>query len=458
MAESAAQVRDDVVAYMRAHHPENCRHWFDTIEAVDFDGGTLSLLVSDRVHLNFLRRQCTDNFTDSAQAVTGRLVGVQFVDEKEAESIRRQKATRGSNGVGRAIRSNGAVLDHPDQMPLHPDYTFENFIVGPGNQMAHAAAVAVAQKPGQAYNPLFIHGGVGLGKTHLVQAICREIQRNYTDGEPNIYYISCGTFINRFLEAVQAGDMADFRHRFRNVDVLMIDDIHFLSNHDRTQEEFFHTFNTLFQAGKQIVLSSDAPPREIPRLEERLMSRFSSGLVERIVKPDFETRVAIVRKKAMLRSMPIADDVATFIANSIDTNIRELEGAITKLHIFSRVNKAPINLELARAALGEQLPRTHRQPSPQQIIEVVIEYFDVKLTDLLSKRRHKSITLPRQVCMYLARKLTRYSLEEIGGYFGGRDHTTVLHAIKTIERKRKTDSALDDALTHLEAKLTEKPA
>ncbi len=455
MAESAAQVRDDVVAYMRAHHPENCRHWFDTIEAVDFDGGTLILLVPERVHLNFLRRQCLDNFVDSAQAVTGRLVGVQFVDEKEAEEIRRQRASRSANGVGRAIRSPHTAADHPDQMPLHPDYTFENFIVGPGNQMAHAAAIAVAQKPGQAYNPLFIHGGVGLGKTHLVQAICREIQRQHPDGEPNIYYISCGTFINRFLEAVQAGDMAEFRHRFRNVDVLMIDDIHFLSNHDRTQEEFFHTFNTLFQAGKQIVLSSDAPPREIPRLEERLMSRFSSGLVERIVKPDFETRVAIVRKKAMLRSMPVPDDVAMFIANSIDTNIRELEGAITKLHIFSRVNKAPINLELARAALGEQLPRNHRQPSTQQIIDSVIQFYDVKLTDLLSKRRHKSITMPRQVCMYLARRLTRYSLEEIGGYFGGRDHTTVLHAIKTIDRKRKSDAALDDALNHLETNLAE---
>ncbi len=346
-----------------------------------------------------------------------------------------------------------AALD--DQTLLSPDYSFENFVVGPNNRLAHAAAIAVGEKPGRAYNPYFVHGGVGLGKTHLLQAICQTILRK--NPRARICYISCNTFMDLFHDAVKAGRMSDFRSRFRTVDVLVIDDIHFLSKREQTQEEFFHTFNTLYQGGKQIVLSSDAAPSEIPDLEERLTSRFSCGLVARIDRPDYETRVSIVKTKAALHDLTLPDDVPAYIAAKIDSNIRELEGALTKLRGLAAATGQPMNLELAKQALSDLNPSTGAsQPTIQMIIEEVSRFFDVKLTDLLSKRRHKSIALPRQVCMWLARKHTRYSLEEIGGYFGGRDHTTVMHAIKTINEKRGADGKLLADVSRLEEQLLQR--
>jgi chromosomal replication initiator protein len=346
-----------------------------------------------------------------------------------------------------------AALD--EQTLLSPDYSFENFVVGPNNRLAHAAAIAVGEKPGRAYNPYFVHGGVGLGKTHLLQAICQTILRK--NPRARICYISCNTFMDLFHDAVKAGRMSDFRSRFRTVDVLVIDDIHFLSKREQTQEEFFHTFNTLYQAGKQIVLSSDAAPSEIPDLEERLTSRFSCGLVARIDRPDYETRVSIVKTKAALHDLVLPDDVPAYIAARIDSNIRELEGALTKLRGLAAATGLPMNLELAKQALSDLTPSSGAsQPTIQMIIEEVSRFFDVKLTDLLSKRRHKSIAFPRQVCMWLARKHTRYSLEEIGGYFGGRDHTTVMHAIKTINEKRGADGKLLADVSRLEEQLLQR--
>jgi len=343
-----------------------------------------------------------------------------------------------------------------DEMLICPDYTFDQFVQGPGNRLALAAAMAVAEKPGESYNPFFVHGGVGLGKTHLLQAICQTIMREAPD--TRIYYISCESFTSQFMHAVRQGQMSDFRHRFRNVDVLMIDDVHFFSKREQSQEEFFHTFNTLYQARKQIVLSSDAAPNDIPDLEERLVSRFNSGLVAQIEKPSYETRVSIVKMKAGLRNMDLPDEVAAYIASKIDSNIRELEGAITKLGMLSRLEKAPIDLVLAKEAMGKHGPgESNRQPSVQHIIEVVCDYYDVKLTEILSKRKYKSIAQPRQICMWLARRLTRYSLEEIGGYFGGRDHTTVLHAIKAIDVRQGTDERLAGDIAHLRASLERPP-
>ena len=257
--------------------------------------------------------------------------------------------------------------------------------------------------------------------------------------------------MTQFLSAVQAGKMSEFRQHFRNVDILLIDDVHDLSNRDRTQEEFFHTFNSLYQAGKQIVVSSDAAPKNIPDLEERIISRFNCGLVADVQQPGFETRVAILKSKASLRQLKLPDEVAAYIAKHIDTNIRELEGAITKIQGLASVNASPIDLELAKLALGDQIgsDRTHL-PTIQEIIDAVTQYYGVKPSDLLSKRRHKSIALPRQICMWLARKYTRHSLEEIGGYFGGRDHTTVMHAVKAVKSKRKCDGSLDQDVHTLE--------
>jgi len=445
-----------VLAHLKEHHPGMCRHWFDDIEPLEIAGGTLRLLVRENVQLNYLRRCCTDQFQDAAQAATNRLLAVKFVGEADLAS--------GQPSHSRSAREHpplhdGAALSPAldDEMILSPDYSFENFIVGPDNRLAHAAAVAVAHSPGRAYNPFFIHAGVGLGKTHLLHAICQNTMRRAP--AMRIYYTSCDGFMTRFLESVQAGRMSRFRHRFRNVDLLVVDDIHDLSKRDRTQEEFFHTFNSLYQAGRQIVLSSDAPPNEIPDLEERLVSRFNCGLVARIDRPCYETRVEIVKSKAALRTITLPDDVASYIAARIDSNIRELEGAITKIQSISAVRDAPIDLEIAKEAIGEQTTHNPSQhPTIQQIIDAITKFYDVKLTDLLSKRRHKSIALPRQIGMWLARKHTRYSLEEIGGYFGGRDHTTVMHAIKAVNTRRHDDPTLDHDMSRLEQQLATRPA
>jgi chromosomal replication initiator protein len=337
---------------------------------------------------------------------------------------------------------------------------FETFVVGPNNRLAHAAAQAVAAKPGRAYNPFFVHGGVGMGKTHLLQAVCQEMLRR--DPSARIVYISCSTFMDIFHEAVRAGRMMEFRHRFRNADMLVIDDIHFLSKHEQTQEEFFHTFNALYQGGRQIVLSSDAAPSEIPDLEERLVSRFNCGLVARIDRPAYETRIAILKTKAALHDLQMPDEVPAYIAARLDSNIRELEGALTRLRGLAMANGVPITLELAKQALADGRPAevagAATQPTIQQIIDAVTKYYDIKLSDLMSKRRHKSVTLPRQVCMWLARKHTRFSLEEIGGYFGGRDHTTVMHAVRTVGSRAQTDAALSSDVTRIEQSLERREA
>lgn len=307
-------------------------------------------------------------------------------------------------------------------------------MVGPTNRLAYAAAQAVAESPGRAYNPLFIHGDVGLGKTHLLQAVCLAIRSREPD--TNVCYLSCEGFISQFMDAVQGGHMSDFKHRFRDVDVLVIDDIQTLGARDRSQEEFFHTFNSLYQANKQIVLSSDAPPDLIPDLQNRLVSRFKWGLVTQIDPPCYETRAAIIKSKAKLRGLEMPNNVAEYVASAIDSNIRELEGAVVTLQIRSTVENRPIDMALAREAIGRSTPRENsRHASIQTIIDAVTDFYDVRLSDLQSKRRARSVTIPRQVCMFLARRNTRHSLEEIGGYFGGRDHTTVMHAVKAIEAK-----------------------
>jgi chromosomal replication initiator protein len=282
------------------------------------------------------------------------------------------------------------------------------------------------------------------------------------DPSARIVYISCSTFMDIFHEAVRAGRMMEFRHRFRNADMLVIDDIHFLSKHEQTQEEFFHTFNALYQGGRQIVLSSDAAPSEIPDLEERLVSRFNCGLVARIDRPAYETRIAILKTKAALHDLQMPDEVPAYIAARLDSNIRELEGALTRLRGLAMANGVPITLELAKQALADGRPAevagAATQPTIQQIIDAVTKYYDIKLSDLMSKRRHKSVTLPRQVCMWLARKHTRFSLEEIGGYFGGRDHTTVMHAVRTVGSRAQTDAALSSDVTRIEQSLERREA
>jgi chromosomal replication initiator protein len=417
---------------VRLQHPSLNRVWFDQMVPRQLTNGVIQVTVGTPAQLNFCQSQCQTPFTAAAQAVTGRLVSVSF----HCDNLPR----------GGVFSGEG---DQP--LPLNPDYIFENFVTGPCNRLPHAASLAVSEQPGQAYNPLFIHGGVGLGKSHLLQAISQKVLERQSNAR--ILYLSCDSFINQFINAVETGEMNGFRHRYRHVDMLVIDDIHFLAGRDRTQEEFFHTFNTLYQQHKQIILSADCPPGEIPELEERLVSRFNWGLVARIDKPCYETRVAIVQKKARMRGLTLPDDVVCYIAAKVENNTRELEGAVTKVQGMAMLQSGAIDLELAKAALGESMTPEQKRITIQNILDVVTKYYNVRLSDLQSKKRHKSIAFPRQVCMFLARRHTRYSLEEIGGYFGGRDHTTVLHAVRTVDGDVKSDREIAEQLSQIEGQL-----
>ncbi len=416
---------------VRIQHPALHRIWFDQMQPRQLTNGVIQVKVQTAAQLNFCQSQCQQPFTAAAQQVTGRLVAVSFHCDN--------------------LPSGGVFNESEQPHPLNPDYVFENFVTGPCNRLPHAATVAVAEQPGKAYNPLFIHGGVGLGKTHLLQAACQKVLERRRDAR--ILYLSCDSFINQFITAVESGDMAQFRYRYRQVDLLVIDDIHFLAGRDRTQEEFFHTFNTLYQGHKQIILSADCPPNEIPELEERLISRFNWGLVARIEKPCYETRVAILQKKARLRGLTLPEDVICYIAARVENNTRELEGAITKVQGMGMLQEGRIDLELAKSALGDTVTPDQKRVTIQQILEAVTRYYNVRLSDLQSKKRHKSIAFPRQVCMYLARRYTRYSLEEIGGYFGGRDHTTILHGVRAIDEDIRNNPDIANQLTQLEAQL-----
>ena len=409
------------------------RSWFTQLEPISLEHGLLEIQVPTRREQEYCRQHAVRLFTDAAQSATGRLVSVCFLTKAEAEPV-----TSGQ------YAGAGDIAADDTTPPLNTDYTFEAFVTGPCNRLAHAAALAVSESPGKTYNPLFLHGSVGLGKTHLLQAACCKVRAD--NPQARIVVLSCETFVNHFISAVEKGQLHQFRYRFRHADVLAIDDIQFLTDHERTQEEFFHTFNTLYQAQKQILLTGDHGPSEIPDLQDRLVSRFNWGLVARIDRPCYETRVAIVRKKADMRNIELPEEVACFIAGTIDTNTRELEGAIARVAMLAKVAGQPIDLPVAETALSAEHTPTQREITIEDILSAVTTRFNVRLADLQSKKRSRSIAFPRQICMFLARKLTRHSLEEIGGYFGGRDHTTVLHAHRTIEGMTNQDPQLQATL------------
>jgi len=323
---------------------------------------------------------------------------------------------------------------------LNPRFTFDNFVVGPCNRFAHAASLAVAESPARAYNPLFIYGGVGLGKTHLMQAICHYVRGK--NESTHICYAPSERFTNELIDAIQHHSTSAFRQRYRNMDILLVDDIHFIAGKESTQEEFFHTFNALYDAHKQIIICSDRPPREILKLEERLVSRFSWGLITDIQSPDFETRVAILKKKIEKEPVHIPDDVIFLIAEIIKTNIRELEGALIRVVACSLLEEKPITLDLAREVLKDCIRQIKKPLHFQTIQECVADEFGVSLVELKTKRRNKNIVLPRQIAMYLSRRLTEASLPEIARFFGGKDHTTVLYAYNKIKSELENNTDL----------------
>jgi chromosomal replication initiator protein len=421
----------DILERAKALDPASTRKWFEKLTVLHLDGGSLGIGCPDEATVQFLKDNCKSTFTRAAQQVTGHLVAVDF-------------------GVSAA-----EARDHRPQptLKLHPDYTFDNFVVGPSNRLAHASCVAVSQSLGTTYNPLFVYGSSGLGKTHLLHAVCFEAQRRFDTAV--IRFLSCEDFVNRFIRAIEEGNLAGFQNQFRTVDLLVIDDVQFLREREHSQEEFFHTFNALYNSGKQIILSADSPPSNIPSLEERLISRFNWGLVARIDPPSYETRVAIVQKKAHLRGLDISDEIAGYVARKVQANIRELEGALTSIYAVATTTGQPIDAELARTAMEGQIEAAVRHISITDIIEVVTNHFDVRLADLQSKKRSQSITEPRQICMYLARNLTRHSLGEIGGHLGGRDHTTVMHACGKINQAKENDPKMDSLLRKLTEQITQ---
>lgn len=331
---------------------------------------------------------------------------------------------------------------------LNPRYTFDTFVVGNSNRFAHAASLAVAEAPAKAYNPLFLYGGVGLGKTHLMHAIGHMAMER--DPNINVVYVTSETFTNDLITAIGKKSMVEFRNKYRNVDVLLIDDIQFVAGKESTQEEFFHTFNALYEANRQIVISSDRPPKEIPTLEERLRSRFEWGLITDIQPPDLETRIAILKKKADMENYRVDPEVLTYIATHIQSNIRELEGAFIRVIAYANLNNVPVNVETTSEALKDLIQAPKNRPiTIEQIQAVVANHYGIKIADMKSKKRTKKIAFPRQVAMYLSREMTDSSLPQIGSEFGGRDHTTVIHACDKIQSAIKMDPALQVTIREL---------
>ncbi len=464
------------VLYERVQH-EQFETWFRRAHLRELDHERATLAVHNLFSCQFIQEHYSERLLEVIEEVVGSrrevrivvdtslpnmLLEQQRVDAASlpgalpAASTRTTSPTRAESDRARPVSDQAlphSVTGPPNHrgLSLNPNYRFDSFVVGPCNNFAYAAAVGVSESPGRNYNPFFLYGSVGLGKTHLMQSLCSSIfQRN---PQTKILYLSCETFVNHFIQALGNGNLQEFRDKYRNVDVLVVDDIHLLGNKERSQDEFFHTFNTLYLAGKQIVLSSDSPPRDIPSLQERLVSRFRSGLVTEMESPAYETRMAILKRKTQDRGQELPDDVARLLAERIDSNIRELEGAVNSLLGFASVTGQPISEAVARQCLRELFETGAAETGIEDILRVVTQHYSVKHQDLQSRKRTSGIAFARQVGMYLARRLTRHSLEEIGGYFGGRDHSTVLYGVTKITKLAQSDATVLELLRKFEIQL-----
>lgn len=406
--------------------------WIKTAKPLQLEHNQLLIEVPSSLHQQYWEKNLAAKIVETGFKLTGTEITPVFILASEAlpEVVEKKEA-----------KIPEKMIEHSKKALLNPKYTFDTFVIGKGNQMAHAAALVVAEDPGSIYNPLFFYGGVGLGKTHLMHAIGHQMLLNNPDAK--VKYVSSETFANDFITSIQTKTSVQFRQEYRNVDLLLVDDIQFFADKEGTQEEFFHTFNELYNNGKQIVLTSDRLPNEIPKLEERLVSRFAWGLSVDITPPDLETRIAILRKKAIAERLEIPDDTLSYIAGQIDSNIRELEGALVRVQAFATINGEDITTSLAADALKTLKPVGNKQqPSILQIQEEVAKYYHIHLKDLKGKKRVKSIVVPRQISMYLSRELTDSSLPKIGAEFGGKDHTTVIHAHEKIQKLLADDPSI----------------
>ncbi|PYY01611.1 MAG: chromosomal replication initiator protein DnaA [Acidobacteria bacterium] len=353
----------------------------------------------------------------------------------------------GAAAVRSGVGASQSRFDWETAAQLNPKYTFEAFVIGSGNQFAHAASRAVAERPSKAYNPLFLYGGVGMGKTHLMQAIGHEVKKRMP--EASICYVSSEKFTNEMINSLRYDKMTSFRDKFRNVDLLLIDDIQFLAQKERTQEEFFHTFNALHESMKQIVIASDRPPKELPEIEDRLRSRFEWGLIADIQPPDLETKVAILQKKSETERVPLPTDLALYIASNVRTNVRELEGALIRLIAYCSLTGAEVTLSTAQQVLKNFIDSQARKISIDSIQKAVAEQFGLRTPEIKQKNNSRSIVVPRQIAMYLAKQMTEASLPEIGRQFGGKHHTTVMHSIAKIDEQRRNDKDLNRLINKL---------
>ncbi|HSF41254.1 MAG TPA: chromosomal replication initiator protein DnaA [Thermoanaerobaculia bacterium] len=418
--------------------PDEYATWFRPLRVHDEAADRLVLLAPNSRFLHTLEESYRPTVDRAIAGVGGRAFEVLFSLEEEPPQ-------------------NGAGSPAPEEPPLsgslfNPKYQFQNFVEGKSNEFALAAARRVAENPSLSYNPLFLYGGVGLGKTHLLNAIGHEIQRSRP--QLKVLYLVAEQFVNELINSIRFDRMPAFRERYRTIDVLMIDDVQFIANKERTQEEFFHTFNTLYTSQKQIILSSDSSPRNIPTLEERLRSRFEWGLIADIQAPDLETKMAILQRKAGLENVSLPYEVADFIASQVKSNIRELEGHLNRVIAYSSLTGKPLSLALARETLKDVFPEGGKKPAATEIIKAVARHYDLKIVEIKSKNNSRQIVIPRQVAMYLCKRLTDLSYPDIGKLFGDKHHSTVMYSVDTVQKKREADPDFDRVLQAFEQQLT----
>ncbi|CQR45798.1 Chromosomal replication initiator protein DnaA [Paraliobacillus sp. PM-2] len=421
--------------------------WLKNTSAENITEDTIIVSAPNEFARDWLESRYTTLISDALFEVTGAKLKTKFVIP-ETENHQESKTQEAKKIPTVKTTEN----NQPPKTMLNDKYTFNTFVIGSGNRFAHAASLAVAEAPAKAYNPLFIYGGVGLGKTHLMHAIGHYVLDHNPDAK--VVYLTSEKFTNEFINSIRDNKAENFRNKYRSIDVLLIDDIQFLAGKEQTQEEFFHTFNTLHEESKQIIISSDRPPKEIPTLEDRLRSRFEWGLITDITPPDLETRIAILRKKAKAEGLDIPNEVMLYIANQIDTNIRELEGALIRVVAYSSLINKDIDASLAAEALKDIIPSSRPKViTIATIQEVIAEKYHIKLEEFAAKKRTKSVAFPRQIAMYLSRELTDFSLPKIGEEFGGRDHTTVIHAHEKISKMLSEDDNLNRDIEEIKERL-----
>ena len=426
---------ETLVALEEKISEQNMSTWIKPVNPVKISGNVLTVEVPNK----FIKDWVKDNYKNIIEETLSTVGTVNYIITINIS----KKSKKIAGNEKETIKKNIEIVEKKSQLPeynllnINDKYTFESFVSGPSNQFAHAAAMAVSNNPATTYNPLFIYGGVGLGKTHLINAIGNEIHKR--NNKTKICYYSSEKFTNELINSLRHARMEEFRNKFRSIDILLIDDIQFIAGKKSTQEEFFHTFNALYESHKQIVVTSDKFPKEIPDLEERLRSRFEWGLIADIQAPDTETKQAILKMKADQNNIELPEDVIYFLANSISNNVRELEGYLIRIGAFSSLTSTPINIDMAKKVLKDILIENNREITIEKIQKRVAEHFQIKVNDLKSSKRLKSIVFPRQVAMYICRNLTNLSYPEIGAKFGGKDHSTIIHAIKKIEKNMQDD-------------------